>query len=424
MIQFLKNTGNLYIDSFRGLSKNIWLLSAVTFINRSGSMVFLFLTVYMTTQLNFSLVETGYVMSCAGIGSLAGAYVGGILTDKIGYYRVMFWSLILVGCMFFILMTIETLISFCVFMLVANFIGDTFRPANFVAIGAYSTNENRTRSISLIRLFINLGFTAGPAVGGIIAAYYGYKWLFVVDGVTCIIAAFMFLFLLENKAPKDDEETEVSAFTEGVLDTPIKTKQYFDSPFQDSSYLFFLVYVFLTAIVFMQLLYTLPVYLKQALTYNEDQIGYLMAMNGFVIALLEMPIIYVFEKKYNNMILAAFGAILIGLSFLVFNPLSHVTGIAVIAMLLITVGEIFNFPFSNDYALIKTNTKNRGKYMGLYTMTFSASTIIAPTLGLSIAEKFGYTQLWYLVGVISVVAAIGFYTLREPKQEEAEDVFV
>lgn len=410
----MKNIGNLYVDSFRGLSKNIWLLSAVTFINRSGSMVFLFLTVYMTTQLGFSLIETGYVMSCAGIGSLAGAYVGGILTDKIGYYKVMFWSLILVGCMFFFLMTIKTLIPFCVFMLVANFIGDSFRPANFVAISAYSNDENRTRSISLIRLFINLGFTAGPAIGGIIAAYYGYKWLFVVDGITCIVAAFLFISLLENKEPKDDE-IEEAVELDGVLDEPVKAKQFYSSPFQDNSYLFFSACVFLMAIAFMQLLYTLPVFLKQSLNYNEDQIGYLMAMNGFVIVLLEMPIIYIFEKKYNNMVLAAFGALLIGISYFIFNPFGNVAGIAIISMLFITIGEIFNFPFANDYALQKTNAKNRGKYMGLYTMTFSASTIISPTLGLSIAQNYGYSQLWNLVAVCSLISAIGFYMLRKSK---------
>ncbi len=406
MIQIFKNVKNLYLDSFSGLSKNIWLLSVVTFINRSGSMVFLFLTVYMTTKLKFPLIEAGYVMSCAGLGSLAGAYIGGILSDKFGYYRVMFWSLFLVGCMFFVLMTIKTLIPLCIFMFVANLIGDSFRPANFVAISAYSTDDNRTRSISLIRLFINLGLTAGPAIGGIIAAYYSYEWLFVVDGITCIVAAFLFILLLENVEPKDDEvdPDELVGIT--------KVKHYFESPFQDPKYLTFLACIFVTGIAFMQLIYTLPVFLKQEFLYNEDQIGYLLALNCLVIVVLEMPIIYLFEKKYNNMVLAGFGALLIGLSFFVFNPLSHLPGIAIISMVIISIGEIFNFPFANDYALQKTNAKNRGQYMGLYTMAFSGATIISPTLGFYIAQNYGFNQLWYLVGILTLVSAFGFFMLR------------
>ncbi len=409
MIQLIKNVGNLYVDSFRGLSKNIWLLSAVTFINRSGSMVFLFLTVYMTSKLNFSLVEAGYVMSCAGVGSLAGAYMGGILSDKFGYYRVMFWSLFLVGCMFFLLMNIKTFVPLCIFMFIANLIGDAFRPANFVAIGAYSTDENRTRSISLVRLFINLGLSAGPAIGGIIAAYYGYKWLFVVDGITCIVAAFLFVIMLENIEPKDDEVNQ------DKLDDQVEKKHFFLSPFQDVQYLFFLSCVFLTGVAFMQLIYTLPVFLKQDFLYNEDQIGYLLALNCIVIVVLEMPIIYLFENKYNNLNLAAIGAILVGLSFFVFNPSFQIAGIAIISMVIISLGEIFNFPFANDYALQKTNTQNRGKYMGLYTMTFAAATIIAPTLGLFLAQTYGFTILWNCTAILCCIAGLGFFMLRTYK---------
>jgi len=115
------------------------------------------------------------------------------------------------------------------------------------------------------------------------------------------------------------------------------------------------------------------------------------------------------------MVLSAFGAVLVGLSFLVFNPLEHVAGIAIFSMILISVGEIFNFPFSNDFALEKTNAKNRGKYMGLYTMTFAASTIIAPTLGLAIAQEYGYPQLWNWAFGVSILAALGFYSLREDR---------
>jgi len=197
-----------------------------------------------------------------------------------------------------------------------------------------------------------------------------------------------------------------------LVESPVK-KELFESPFEDRTYLFFLGAMFLTALVFMQLLYTLPVYLKQDLFYNEDQIGYLMAMNGLLIFFFEMPIIFLYEKKYNNMTLAAFGAFLVGLSFFVFNPLANIAGVAIVAMVLITFGEIFNFPFANDFAIAKTNAKNRGKYMGLYTMTFSGATIIAPTMGLYIAQQFGFAQLWYLIAFISLISAAGFFMLRK-----------
>ena len=82
----LHRTVNLYRNAFGGLSKDIWLLAFVTFVNRSGTMVVPFLTVYLTTKLQFSLTQAGWVMTCFGVGSVLGTLLGGKLTDKIGYY--------------------------------------------------------------------------------------------------------------------------------------------------------------------------------------------------------------------------------------------------------------------------------------------------------------------------------------------------
>ena len=60
----------------------------------------------------------------------------------------------------------------------------------FVALSAYSKPENKTRSVTLIRLAINLGFSAGPALGGLIITSLSYRGLFWVDGITCILAVF------------------------------------------------------------------------------------------------------------------------------------------------------------------------------------------------------------------------------------------
>ena len=57
---------------------------------------------------------------------------------------------------------------------------DIFRPANSTAIAEYSS-ENRTRSVSLIRLAINLGFSVGPAIGGFVALYLGFYKMAVCD---------------------------------------------------------------------------------------------------------------------------------------------------------------------------------------------------------------------------------------------------
>ena len=189
---------NLYRKSFGGLSRHVWLLSVVTFINRAGTMVIPFLSVYLSQELGFSLQETGLIMAIFGAGSVIGTIGGGKLSDKFGYYPVLFWSLLLTGIIFIWLKFMVSFWSVAATIFVLSVIGDAFRPAINSSVGAYSTAENRTRSISLLRLAVNLGFSIGPAIGGFLAYRFGYDLLFLADGFTCIGAAIFFRLSLSR----------------------------------------------------------------------------------------------------------------------------------------------------------------------------------------------------------------------------------
>ena len=102
-----------YINTFKGLSKEVWWLSLITLINRAGTMVIPFLSLYLTKDLNFSLSDVGWIMSFFGLGSVIGTWLGGKLTDKIGYYKVMFVSLFLTGFLFVFLQYLTTFEEFC-----------------------------------------------------------------------------------------------------------------------------------------------------------------------------------------------------------------------------------------------------------------------------------------------------------------------
>lgn len=177
-----------YLNTFSGLSKEVWWLALITLINRAGTMVIPFLSLYLTTSLDFTLKDVGWIMTCFGLGSIVGSYLGGKLTDEIGSYKVMVFSLFTTGILFIALQFIDSFTGFCIGIFVVMLVADMFKPAMFVALSAYSKPENKTRSVTLIRLAINLGFSAGPAVGGLIITTISYVGLFWVDGITCILA--------------------------------------------------------------------------------------------------------------------------------------------------------------------------------------------------------------------------------------------
>ena len=171
------------LKPYKGFSQEVWLLALITFVNRAGAMVIPFLSLYLTKDLGFSLSQVGWIMSCFGFGSLLGVFLGGKLTDQIGYYKVMYSSLLLGGLVFIILQFFQSLIAVCIGFFILSLVADAFRPAIWVALSANSREENRTRSVTLIRLAINLGFSIGPALGGLIIAGIGYRGLFWVGWI-------------------------------------------------------------------------------------------------------------------------------------------------------------------------------------------------------------------------------------------------
>ena len=394
-----------YLETFKGLSREVWWLSLVTLINRAGTMVIPFLSLYLTKSLDFTLENVGWIMSFFGLGSVVGSWLGGKLTDKIGFYKVMLVSLLLTGVSFVAMQFITTFLGFCTGIFFLMLIADMFRPAMFVALSSYSKPENKTRSVTLIRLAINLGFSAGPAVGGIIITSLGYAGLFWVDGITCFLAGILLLKVLHPKKAKVVDDIKVT--------NPI-------SAYSDKAFWIFLVAMVLFGVVFLQYFSTVPLYYKDVHFLSELEIGLLMGLNGFLIFVMEMPLIKWLENSKNSKVkLMLIGLILTGLSFVVLNMSSWV-GILVIGMLLMTVGEMIAFPFSNAFAMSRAKKGNQGQYMALYSISFSVAHIFGHNSGMQLIDRFGFETTWNIITGLSIIGILFLLILqRILKKEEA-----
>ena len=157
-----------YFDNFKGFPKEIWILTLITFINRAGTMVIPFLSKYMKENLEFTYSQIGWVMVFFGAGSIIGTWLSGKLSDKIGFYKVMVFSLFTSGVVFILLQYATTFQELCVGILVLTSVADMFRPAMLVCLKTFTTKDDRARAYSLTRAAINLGFLFGPVLGGLI----------------------------------------------------------------------------------------------------------------------------------------------------------------------------------------------------------------------------------------------------------------
>jgi predicted MFS family arabinose efflux permease len=395
-----------YINNFRGFTREVWILTLITFINRAGTMVLPFLSKYLKEDLQFSYAQVGWIMVAFGFGSMLGSWLGGKLSDKIGFYKIMVFSLFTSGILLFLVQYIRTFWGLCIGMFVIMTVADMFRPAMFVSLGTYAKPENRTRALTLVRLAVNLGFTAGPALGGLIIMNLGYSGLFWVDGSSCIVSILIFASLVkERKKPADlnsaSSETEIPA-----------------SVFKDKIFWIFLFVCFATAMLFFQLFTTLPLYHNEKFGLTEFQSGLLLSLNGLLIFFLEMPIVSFSQRKgIDKLKIILWGSLLMSISFylLLINTWA---GILVISIIIITFGEMFIFPFSNSFALSRAPKGHEGRYMALFTMSFSLAHIASSKTGLELIGHFGYQTNWFFMGTLGLLSVLGCIWLQKLVQIE------
>src|ERR1700730_1902235 len=253
---------NLYRNAFSGLSRQTWLLAATLLVNRSGTMVVPFLTLYLIGFHHYSIAHAGFVMGLFGAGAIAGGFIGGKLTDKYGFYPIQLITLTGGGILFIFRGQMKTDVSICILSFLLSLVNEAFRPANATAVAHYSTPENRTRSYSLNRLAINLGWAVGAGLGGLLASI-DYSLLFWVDGITNICAAaLLWKFMIPPTFGQTHNKTEQKIVS--------------SSAYQDKFYLLFILFTTLFAICFFQMFTNLPVFLKQDLHFSERFIGFLM----------------------------------------------------------------------------------------------------------------------------------------------------
>jgi len=396
----LKTAFNHYINNFKGFSREIWILTIVTFINRAGTMVLPFLSKYLKEDLQFTYNQVGWIMVAFGLGSMLGSWLGGKLSDKIGFYKIMIFSLFTSGVSLFFIQYITTFWALCIAMFVLMTIADMFRPAMFVSLGAYAKPENRTRALTLVRLAVNLGFAAGPALGGLIIMGIGYSGLFWIDGASCIISISIFALLVkEKKKVVHEDKTESAAEIKSV--------------FHDKIFWVFLFVSFVTAMIFFQLFTTLPLYHNEKFGLSEFQTGLLMTLNGLLIFALEMPTVGYMERKgFAKIRIIILGSFIMASSF--FLLLINVwAGMLVISMICISIGEILTFPFSNAFALSRAPRGQEGRYMALYTMSFSLAHIISSKVGFEIISRLGYQINWLFMASIGVIATLCCLWIRK-----------
>jgi len=410
MLRTIRWTVAIYRNSFSGLPAETWLLCAAAFINRCGAMVLPFLSIYLGTEFGYGVKEAGQIVALYGLGAVLGSWLGGRLADALGCITVQVVTLGGAGVWMFVLSRIEdpSLLGPGVFVL--GTLNDAFRPGSVTAVAISVDADKRRKALALNRLMLNAGWAVGPTLGGFLILWGrppgdpDYERMFFADGATCLVSA-LFLAVLfrgfqqRRQSANDQESTPQPQAGPTRVAGP--------GPFRDPHFLWLMALNFLVTTAFLQYFTTGSRIFKEDYGYNEETIGLLLAINPILITLLEMPVVHGLRHRAALPIIAI-GSLAMGAGFLFFLP-AMALGWVIVALLVVTLGEVLQMPLLGAYINDHAPARLRGAYNGAYGVSFALALVAAPAIGGWIYDEAGgATTLWWWCACAGIVSAIGF----------------
>jgi MFS family permease len=373
-------------ENLRSLPPAAWVLFGGTFVNRLGTFVMPFMTLYLTDR-GFSVSQAGLALAMYGLGGVAAQFLGGWLADRIGRRNAIGFSMLGASAITLALWQASGLLVIYALMLLLALVAEMHRPAASALIADLVPSEQRVSAFALFRLAINVGWACGLTLGGLLADA-SFDHLFVGDAATSAAFGVISLIALPHGTrTSPHEERHLQGATRTIL--------------ADRGFLLFLGAVLIGAAIYMQNVSTFPLHVREA-GYSTSVYGTLQALNGVIVVLLELPITS-WTGRRSRTRMVALGALLIGLSFASLVVATSIPALA--AMVLVwTLGEIISSPVSSALVADRSPEHARGRYQASLGVMFAMGAVVGPTIG-SAAYELSPDVLWIGCGVAGVLSA-------------------
>lgn len=378
---------------FRGLPASVYIQSLATLINTMGGIAKLFLPLYFLERYHLPYGQIGLLMGCYGLGCFAGAYAGGALSDRMDARRLCGMLLLASGVLTISLALPLPVWAFIPLLLLTGLADGGFRPGNMRLVLEPCAPAMRPTAQGLHRVAFNLGTSLAGISGGLLAVY-GYQWVFVAQGSSSLLACVWMGWAYRRY--------RVAAVTAGKSAADHNPEG--GSPWRDAAFLQFIAGQLLIMTVFDQMYGTLGIFLREHYQLGPQWIGYLFTLNGLLVVALQVPV----ALRVSSWGLARsshLGVLCIGGSFAVLNA-GHGAPWALLAMLVLTLGELLLSPTWSAILMQRSEGRQRGRYLGVYAATWSGRTLYAPALGTWAYGQFGGATLWWLCALFGVLTVL------------------
>jgi len=412
--------------SARGYDRRVWMLFYGRIISSLGfSIVMPFLSIYLHRELGIPMTVVGLVLLISAVVGALGQILGGELADIIGRKKIMVIAMAARCLMFTLLAYVISggadLVVIGAMVCLSSLAGSFFEPASSALIADVVEPKKRLEAYGLLRIGGNLGWTLGPLLGGLLVMV-SYPFLFLISALaTGTVSIMVFLFVGESISAGSKRE-RFSLKDMGRMGKDHR----------------FLAFSFISIFLFMmfgQMASTYAVFSTDIIGITETEVGYLYAINGLMVVLIQFPISRMISHQRMTRVMA-FGSLLyaigygivglsptIGLSFpsWLFSP-----GFMYLAlcMFVVTMGEMIVSPSSTALVAKMSPEKERGRYQGMYGLVSSFGFSAGPFFGGLLYDNFlgDPVIMWAGIGCFGLFAALGFLALGRAIPERTDRV--
>lgn len=379
-----------------------WVLVGANFIDRAGgTMIYPFFALYVTRKFSVGMTEAGLLFAVFSISGFVGSMVGGALTDKFGRRGIVLFGLIFSALSSVVMGFVTELSVFYVLAFVVGLLGEVASPARQAMVADMLPEEQVAEGFGVMRVAGNLAWIVGPTIGGLVAAE-SYLLLFVLDAITSLITAVIVYRLVPETRPEPSDEQQSQSLLETLAG--------YRHVAADKMYVAFLVTSMLMLIVYQQMYNTLSVYLRDVHGVSAQGYGFMLSLDAATVVLLQFWVTRRI-KAFPPMLMMLAGTLFYLVGFTMYGFVSAY-GLFIVAILLITAGEMIIMPVSQALVARLAPEEMRGRYMAFFGLAWTIPAAVGPWAAGLILDNYDPNWVWYASGIICAVAAAGYYLLH------------
>lgn len=393
-----------FINNYKGLPKEMYVICFATLINRLGDFVVPFLALYLTQKIGMTAAATGVIVTLSSIVGIPASILGGKISDMFGRKKIYTYAqsiaaVTLIPCAFTKSVSITIM---C--LLISTFFNGFVRPAFQSMIQDILSKEERQAGFSLNYLAINAGVAIGPIIAGFLFNNL-LPLLFLGDTLTSLIAVFLVWKNIKETYPVNSK-LKVESKAE-IAENGNTFQMLWKRPALSLFLVLYMVYNF----IYDQHKFSLPITLNAQFN-NESAklLGYIMSINAVTVLVLTIFIGFI-TKRNHQLTNMAFTGILYAIGFGMIGYIDNFN-FFIISTIIWTLGEILSSISSGVYVANNSPSNYRARLNAIMNLGRFLGTALSTFFSGAYIQVYGYKTLWFLIFFISIISGILMFVLK------------